>query len=64
MTLSRKTGFFPRRIREVFSFNDGKPGRFLVQLTTYDAPPETLEPLIIFKEKGIYTEEMNKILSG
>ncbi len=62
--LSRKTNFFPCRLREVFSFKDGKPGRFLVQLTTNHVPPETLEPLIIFKAKGIYTEEMNKILTG
>ncbi|MDQ1350785.1 MAG: tRNA1Val (adenine37-N6)-methyltransferase, partial [Acidobacteriota bacterium] len=34
ITRSRKTGFFPRLIREVFSFKDGKPERFLVQLTT------------------------------
>jgi tRNA1(Val) A37 N6-methylase TrmN6 len=61
---SKKAGFSLRRIREVFSFKDGKPERFLVQLSTNDAPPETLKPLIIFKEKGIYTEEMNNILSG
>jgi tRNA1(Val) A37 N6-methylase TrmN6 len=62
--LSSKTGFFIRKIREVFSFKDGKPERFLVQLTPYNVSTENLEPLIIFKEKGTYTDEMDEILTG
>jgi tRNA1(Val) A37 N6-methylase TrmN6 len=62
--ISRGIGLFPRKIREVFSFKDGKPGRFLVQLTTNDVSPEKMGPLIIFKEKGIYTDEMDRILTG
>lgn len=52
------------RQRLIFSFKDGKPERFLVQLTNYDVSSVTLEPLIIFKEKGVYTEEMDRILTG
>jgi tRNA1(Val) A37 N6-methylase TrmN6 len=62
--LSLKNGFFTRKIREVFSFKDGKAERFLVQLTPYNVSTEKLEPLIIFKEKGTYTEEMDEILTG
>lgn len=57
-------GLFPRKTREVFSFKDGKQERFLVQLTTNDVSPEKMEPLIIFKKKGIYSDEMEHILTG
>jgi tRNA1(Val) A37 N6-methylase TrmN6 len=62
--MAREIGYFVSRQREVLSFNHGKPGRFLIQLTTYDVSPVTLPPLIIFKEKGVYTDEMDKILTG
>lgn len=62
--IAGKIGYFISRQREVFSFNHGKPERFLVQLTTYDVSPVILPPLIIFKEKGVYTDEMDKILTG
>jgi tRNA1Val (adenine37-N6)-methyltransferase len=62
--MAGEIGYFVSRLREVFSFNHGKPGRFLIQLTTYDVSPVTLPPLIIFKEKGVYTDEMDKILTG
>lgn len=62
--IAAKTGFHITRFREIFSFKDGKPGRFLIQLSNYNVSCETLPPLIIFKEKGIYTEEMNRILVG
>lgn len=64
ITLAQQTGFFISRIREVFSFKDGKPERFLVQLSIENVSTEKMEPLIIFKEKGIYTDEMDKILTG
>ncbi|MCU0287668.1 MAG: methyltransferase [Acidobacteria bacterium] len=62
--LTQKIDFFPHRVREVFSFADGKPGRFLIQLSSTNVPLQKMAPLIIFKEKGIYTEEMDKILTG
>ncbi|MCP5104445.1 MAG: methyltransferase [bacterium] len=64
MDISTETGFFIRKSREIFSFKDGKPERFLVQLTNYNVSTEKMTPLIIFKEKGIYTDEMDKILTG
>jgi tRNA1Val (adenine37-N6)-methyltransferase len=62
--MAGEIGYFVSRQREVFSFNHGKPERFLIQLTTYDVSPVTLPPLIIFKDKGVYTDEMDKILTG
>lgn len=57
-------GFFVSRLREVLSFSHGKPERFLIQLTNYNVSPKTLPPLIIFKDKGVYTDEMDIILTG
>jgi len=62
--LSRQTGFFISRIRDVFSFKDGKPERFLVQLSIENVSVEKMKPLIIFKKKGIYTDELDDILTG
>lgn len=64
ITLSQQTGLFISRLREVFSFKDGKPERFLVQLCIENISTEKMEPLIIFKEKGIYTAAMDDILTG
>jgi tRNA1(Val) A37 N6-methylase TrmN6 len=64
MEIAEGTGFCIARKREVFSFRDGNIERFLVQLTNYRVSPETLPPLIIFKQKGVYTEEMDSILNG
>lgn len=62
--LTKKIGFHIGRLRHIFSFAHGKPERFLIQLTNYDVFQEELQPLIIFKEKGVYTPEMDRILSG
>jgi tRNA1(Val) A37 N6-methylase TrmN6 len=64
LTLAKKNHLFITRIREVFSFKDGKPERFLVQLSNYNEAETIMPPLIIFKEKGVYTEQMDEILSG
>lgn len=64
LKISKKVGFFTRRIREVFSFKDRKPERYMIQLANYKVSTEKMKPLIIFKEKGIYTKEMDKILTG
>lgn len=61
---SKKIGFHIGRLRQIFSFAHGKPGRFLVQLTNYGVSNLEIEPLIMFKEKGGYTEEMDRILAG
>jgi len=62
--LARQTGFFIHRLRLIFSFKDGKPERFLVQLTNHEVSPVDLKPLIIFKEIGKYTEEMENLFAG
>lgn len=62
--LALANGYYISRIRYIFSFKDGKPERFLVQLTNQNVSPANLEPLIIFKEKGRYTEEMENIFAG
>jgi len=62
--LSVNMGFNISRIRNIHSFSYGKPERFLVQLSNYREPKKKMNPLILFKDKGIYTEEMKKILSG
>ncbi len=64
--LARGIGLNAARIRFIFPFKDEKPDRFLVQLTTYNYEISTInmEPLIIFKEKGRYTDEMENIFSG
>lgn len=64
METAEKIGYFAAQSREVFSFKDGKAERFLVQLTNYDVSPVKLPPLIIFKEKRVYSDEMNRILTG
>jgi tRNA1(Val) A37 N6-methylase TrmN6 len=62
--LARDIGYYISRRRHIFSFKDGKPERFLVQLTNQEVSPANLGPLIIFKEKGRYTEEMENIVAG
>jgi tRNA1(Val) A37 N6-methylase TrmN6 len=66
LKISGETGFLTRKIRDIFSFKDGKPERFLVQLTieNENISLKKMEPLVIFKKKGVYTEEMDTILTG
>ncbi|MGE5341700.1 MAG: tRNA1(Val) (adenine(37)-N6)-methyltransferase [Candidatus Omnitrophota bacterium] len=64
MKLAPQIGYAVARLRYILSFPDGKPERFLVQLTNYDVAQLTMEPLIIFLEKGVYTPEMTNILTG
>jgi tRNA1(Val) A37 N6-methylase TrmN6 len=64
MKLAQQTGFYTGRLRLIFSFKDGKPDRFLVQLSNYSVSFVEMKPLIIFKEKSVYTDEMDKILTG
>lgn len=64
LEFARNIGLFVSKIRKVFSFKDGNPDRFLVQLTNYNTISEELTPLVIFKNPGVYTEEMEHIFSG
>lgn len=62
--LSEKIGFTIKRIQLVLSFNNGKPVRFLIQLSKKRAETKELKPLVIFEKKGVYTREMEEVLSG
>lgn len=64
MELTHGFGYSLAKHRRVFSFKDGKEERFLVQLTNYDVSPVELPSLIIFQTPGVYTDEMDKILTG
>ncbi len=57
-------GLHPARIRPVQPFADADPDRFLVQLGRAHASCKQEAPLILFRKKGIYSAEMEKILSG
>ncbi len=62
--LSNDIGYFVSKLRYILSFKDGKTERFLIQLTNYRGSFKELKPLIVFKHKGVYTKEMEDILSG
>jgi tRNA1Val (adenine37-N6)-methyltransferase len=57
-------GLHPARIRLVRSFADADPDRFLVQLGRTQARCKQEAPLILFRKKGMYSAEMEIILSG
>jgi tRNA1Val (adenine37-N6)-methyltransferase len=57
-------GLYPGRMRPVQPFADAPPDRFLVRLgkTRKRCTPE--KALVIFKTKGVYSQEAERILSG
>jgi tRNA1Val (adenine37-N6)-methyltransferase len=57
-------GLHPTVIRPVQPFDDAAPDRFLVQLSKTRKPCRREKALIIFKAQGIYSPEMERILSG
>ena len=64
ITMALDSGFFLNRLRKVFSFKNGKPERFLIQLSKYRISTNRMNPLIIFEKEGHYTDEMEMILTG
>ena len=62
--VAAKAGLFLATWRPVHSYSDGKPERFLVQLTATRKKTVIEEPMIIFKRPGEYTDPMDKILAG
>ena len=64
LSVAEKNGLFAIRVRQVFSVVGGKPERFLIQLTNSRQSCQELPPLVIFREEGVYTDEMEKILAG
>jgi len=57
-------GLHAARFRPVKSFADSKPDRFLVQLGKVDGRCRREKPLVLFKDRGVYTTEMERILAG
>ena len=57
-------GLHAARLRPVQPFADAPPDRFLAQLQKTAGKCRHESPLVIFKGKGVYRPEMEKILSG
>jgi tRNA1Val (adenine37-N6)-methyltransferase len=57
-------GLHAARFRPVQSFADSKPDRFLVQLGKAGGRCRRERPLVLFRDRGIYTREMERILAG
>jgi len=57
-------GLFPARMRLVQPFAEATPDRFLVQLQKTAKICREEKPLVIFQARGVYSPEMEKILSG
>ncbi|TFG77952.1 MAG: methyltransferase domain-containing protein [Chrysiogenales bacterium] len=57
-------GLHAARLRSVRPFADADPDRFLAQLGKSTVRCRREKPLVIFRDKGVYTAEMEKILSG
>lgn len=62
--ISEQLGLTPVKLRKIFSFSDGKPERFLIQLSNYGKRFEELSPLVIYDKPGIYSKEMDSVLAG
>jgi len=63
--LTKKFGYSIIKKRDVLSFKGGKAERFLIELQNNANPQSSYiekEPLIIYKEKGIYSDEMVGVL--
>jgi tRNA1Val (adenine37-N6)-methyltransferase len=57
-------GLFPASLRLVKSFADSAPERFLTQLGKSQIACREEPALVIFRSKGVYSPEMERILSG
>lgn len=64
LDISHRNSLFPVKLRKVLSFTNGKPERFLIQLTNYKDDLNEVSPLIIYHSVGIYSDEMENILAG
>jgi len=62
--LTKGFGLYPVRLRKVLSFQNGKPERFLIQLTNYRNDLKEESSLVIYRSLGFYSDEMENILAG
>ena len=52
----------PKRIRLVYPFVDKEPNMILIEALKGGRPRVTVEPaLIVYREPGIYTDEVRKL---
>ena len=59
-----RAGLHATRFRPVQPFADSKPDRFLAQLGKADGRCRREAPLVLFRDRGVYTAEMERILAG
>jgi tRNA1Val (adenine37-N6)-methyltransferase len=57
-------GLHALRFRQVQPFADSKPDRLLMELGKSDGRYRRERPLVLFKDRGVYTAEMERILAG
>jgi len=57
-------GLYAASYRPVQPFADSKPDRLLVRLAKTDGRCRRERPLVLFKDKGVYTPEMERVLAG
>lgn len=57
-------GYHAALIRSVHPFASSQADRFLIKLVLRPTATITLPPLVIFKDKGEYSTEMEKVLAG
>lgn len=63
--LAEAESYAVTRLRKVYNEADsGEPVRFLIQLSSYNKGFVEEEPLIIYKDKGNYSEEAERIFAG
>lgn len=57
-------GLYAVTYRPVQPFADSKPDRLLMRLGKTDGRCQREPPLVLFKDRGVYTPEMERILAG
>jgi tRNA1Val (adenine37-N6)-methyltransferase len=57
-------GLYAATYRPVQPFADSKPDRLLMRLGKTDGRCRRERPLVLFKDRGVYTAEMERILAG
>lgn len=61
---AEKSGLYPQSIRRICPFANSKPDRLVIQLGKSKTTVDEKKPLVIFKEKGVYSNDMKIIFAG
>lgn len=64
LATARANGLYPARVRSVRPFAESPPDRFLAELQKKARKCRREKPLVIFRSKGVYTPEMERIFAG